>query len=1112
MKQVKYIFILLLTLISVRASAVQISAGGSHTMILMDDGTLWACGSNANGQLGVKDITYTAEPIKVMDGVAFVSAGYRHTMIIMTDGSLWACGYNSYGQLGDGTTATTKTPVKVMESVAQVSAGEDYTMIVKKNGALLTCGYNYYGQLGNGTKDNVTTPTQIMTGVSQVSAGDSHSLILKTNGTVWACGYNYSGQLGDGTNGSGADKLTPVQVTDNVASVSAGGNHSLFLKTDGTLWSCGNNSNCQLGDKTTTNTPTLIQVKEGVAQISAGNNFSLVLYTDGKLEAFGSNGYDQLSSFYVGYDFYYTYIETANVVQMDAGSNFTVYAKSDGTFWACGKNDAGQLGDGTITRKNTPVMISNDVSIAAAVQDRTFFQKKDGTLWATGINYYYALGDGSEESKSSPVQIATADEIVQIASGDYHTLYLTKDGTLWGFRYNYYHQLGLEEYQFYDKPVKVMTNVAQVAAALNYSLVVKKDGSLWGVGTNWAGQLGDGTTTNITSISKIMDDVAQVAAGYYHSVILKKDGSVWAAGQNWEGMLGNGTFENSYVYVKVMDDAVDIAAGGYTTMVIKKDGSLWGWGGNWYGQLGTGDFNDSSTPVKVTDKVASVSVAYPFVMFVKTDGSLWAAGYNYYGQFGNGDFTTSSTPVKVMDGVAMASTSYSHSAILKTNGTLYTCGSNECGQLGDGTRKYVSTQMKMGSATPSNPDVIEFSSNGVTYLLNKDKTATISLITADRVDLDIPSTIAYDGVSYSVTAIGDSIFHNNINNYYIYSVTFPKTITTVSEKAFDWFEATCIFWNSNTPLPSKAFDNERYKNGNFMLYVNKAGIAPSSVENVIINGVAESITLKEGYVFNCRRDFKAKKISITHEYIMDTGINGECMGYETIALPFDVQTITHETQGELTPFANFVKDGGKKPFWLYELSSNGWVKASGIKANTPYLISMPNNEKYTPSYNLKGKVTFSSENVTVYQTETENFVTPQYNGATFYPCFSYYTKTNYIYVINSNTQFFTYEGTEKPGSVFVSDYRYAYPFEARFYKNSSSSAPFRIGDIPFVDGETTGIEQVLYGNSIVGSQSDVVRVYTLSGQLISTVKAKDAAKLNLPSGVYVINGKKIIVK
>ena len=116
--------------------------------------------------------------------------------------------------------------------------------------AVWATGENFDGQLGDGTTTDRISPAQVASGVATVSAGGFHSLYLKTDGTLLATGSNGNGQLGDGTTTS---RSTPWQVASGVATVSAGLNHSLYLKTDGTLWAMGGNSDGQLGDGTTIN-------------------------------------------------------------------------------------------------------------------------------------------------------------------------------------------------------------------------------------------------------------------------------------------------------------------------------------------------------------------------------------------------------------------------------------------------------------------------------------------------------------------------------------------------------------------------------------------------------------------------------------------------------------------------------------------------------------------------------------------------------------------------------------------------------------------------------------------------------------------------------------------
>ncbi len=228
----------------------RIAAGYSHSLYLGSDGSLWAWGSNAFGQLGDGTTTDRATPTQVLTGVAAITAGYYHTLALKTDGSLWAWGYNGSGQLGDGTTTDRATPIQVLTEVANLAAGGSHTLAIKTNASLWAWGDNSSGQLGDGTTTNRTTPTQVLTGVAAMAAGYEHTLALKINGSLWAWGANYYGQLGDGTT---TDRATPIQVLTGVTNLAAGQYHTLALKTEGSLLTWGYNGSGQLGDGTTTN-------------------------------------------------------------------------------------------------------------------------------------------------------------------------------------------------------------------------------------------------------------------------------------------------------------------------------------------------------------------------------------------------------------------------------------------------------------------------------------------------------------------------------------------------------------------------------------------------------------------------------------------------------------------------------------------------------------------------------------------------------------------------------------------------------------------------------------------------------------------------------------------
>jgi alpha-tubulin suppressor-like RCC1 family protein len=260
----------------------QVSAGTSHSLGLRQNGTAWAWGLNNSGQLGTGTTTARSSPVSVVGGFTDwcqVSAGSYHSLGVRQDGSAWAWGAGSCGRLGSDTTTNTSSPVSVIGGFTdwcQVSAGGCHSLGVRQNGTVWSWGYNHCGQLGDGTTTSRTSPVSVVGGFTdwcQVSAGGCHSLGVRENGTAWAWGANTNGRLGDGTTTSTSSPVSVVGGFTDWCQVSAGINHSLGVRQNGTAWAWGFNTSGQLGDGTTTGKASPVSIAGGFTdwcQVSAG--------------------------------------------------------------------------------------------------------------------------------------------------------------------------------------------------------------------------------------------------------------------------------------------------------------------------------------------------------------------------------------------------------------------------------------------------------------------------------------------------------------------------------------------------------------------------------------------------------------------------------------------------------------------------------------------------------------------------------------------------------------------------------------------------------------------------------------------------------------------------
>ena len=268
---------------------IQVNGGDSHSLGLRANGTAWAWGFNTSGELGDGTAVTKSSPVSVIGGYTDwiqVSGGDSYNLGLRADGTAWAWGSGASGQLGDDTAVNKSSPVSVVGGFTdwiQVSAGDFHSLGLRANGTAWAWGNGGNGRLGDDTAVTKSSPVSVIGGFTdwiQVSASGAYSLGLRANGTAWAWGSNGSGQLGDDTV---VTKSSPVSVVGGFTDwiqVNGGSNHSLGLRANGTAWAWGAGSLGRLGDDTIINKSSPVSVIGGFTdwiQISGGFSHSVGL-------------------------------------------------------------------------------------------------------------------------------------------------------------------------------------------------------------------------------------------------------------------------------------------------------------------------------------------------------------------------------------------------------------------------------------------------------------------------------------------------------------------------------------------------------------------------------------------------------------------------------------------------------------------------------------------------------------------------------------------------------------------------------------------------------------------------------------------------------------------
>jgi len=336
-----------------------------------------------------------------------------------------------------------------------------------------------------------------------ISAGQNHAMALRSDGSVWTWGTNQVGELGLGTNKSTWSPTRVPSVT-NAVSISAGAFHSLAVQGNGTVLAWGTNTDGRLGNGTF---------------VTASNPVPVTRIT--------------------------------NAIMVAAGGSHSLAVLANGQVMGWGANVSGQLGTTNTVSTNQPVFAGNFTNAIAVAAGTNFSVAltADGHVWSWGTNNLGQLGLGNTTSQLSPVQITTLSNIVQICAGQSHCLALNTNGIVYAWGRNAEGELGNGTTGNATAPVIVpsfgaSTNFGAakwVAAGYNSSATISKAGRLfyWG----WSG---DGVAYFTNLIAQELDANSglafqNVTCGDSYLLTTLSDGSTWAWGFNQYGQWGNGT-------------------------------------------------------------------------------------------------------------------------------------------------------------------------------------------------------------------------------------------------------------------------------------------------------------------------------------------------------------------------------------------------------------------------------------------------------------------------------------------------------------------------------------------------------------------------------------------
>lgn len=601
-----------------------IAANEEFRLVLKNDGTVWAWGSNTYGQLGDGTYTRRDKPVKVknLSKIKDIALYQNHAIALKEDGTVWVWGEAGYGTKADNGFIPAPVKVKELSKIKFIATGEHFFSALKSDGTLWTWGSMFAMASTVGYSPVSRVPKQVpgLKNVIAISGSSDHSIALKSDGSAYVWGQDFYISQKYNEYSSSSIKKYQVNELKNICKVFATHTACFVMKKDGTVWSWGTNGYAQLGNNNfdKTGLPAKVQNIDHIVYVSNDYFHTVFTKSDGTLWFCGYK-LDDMTKYEIKEPVKVK--DLSNVKQVAASDFISAVLKKDGTVWTWGSGSVG-------AHVLTPQRVKGLENVIAIQTGEIFVAalKSDGTVWAWGDNTFGQLGDSTILAQGSPVKVPILEHIAEISSSEEYTLALNKDGTVWGF--------GADQLYKFDVPTKKnisapqmiqgLQNIKQIDAGQRngYAMALDNDGFLWCWHYYGLVEYAGGTLER--EVPKKIEAIKNIKA-ITNGVILQDDGTLWKMDSKLKPQkiteINNikAIYKNDYYSIFTVDKNNNVLSVDFqdktkiektkldyktlkdikARLALKKDGTVLTWGSNEIGQAGNGDCGYFFVPTKL---------------------------------------------------------------------------------------------------------------------------------------------------------------------------------------------------------------------------------------------------------------------------------------------------------------------------------------------------------------------------------------------------------------------------------------------------------------------------------------------------------------------------------